>query len=140
MRRARRAFSLVENAVAIGLTGFSLVAMLGLVPVGLSGVKQTAGQQARAEMLRQLQVEVRRMPLSLLPTAGTPGAELFFDAQGGRLIGDEGAVYTAWMEAGTSNGGVLVVRLMARHGENDPELLMPLHLVDRRGALTAAAP
>ncbi|HEY8966575.1 MAG TPA: hypothetical protein VIM58_09035 [Candidatus Methylacidiphilales bacterium] len=46
-KSGREAFSLLEAAVAIGLTGFCVIAMIGLLPVGLRS-NQSSIQQASA--------------------------------------------------------------------------------------------
>ena len=54
-----RAFSLVEVVLALGLVSFCLVAVLGLLPVGLKSVKNANEQAGAADVLNAIAEGVR---------------------------------------------------------------------------------
>lgn len=89
------AFSLVELVIALGIASFCLVAMLGLVPMGLKSAKNTTDQTGAAMLLSSVALDLRNVtPGSnispvygiTLPAAGTPGASasnaFFFNEDG----------------------------------------------------------
>lgn len=51
MKKTARAFSLVELALALAIVAFALLAVLGLLPVGLQSVKNAAEQAAAANVM-----------------------------------------------------------------------------------------
>jgi type II secretory pathway pseudopilin PulG len=57
--RRRSAFSLVEVVIALGLVSFCLLAIVGLLPVGLKAVKNSREESAAANALNQLAEAVR---------------------------------------------------------------------------------
>lgn len=86
MKRAARAFSLVEVILAIGIASFCLLAILGFFSVAFQ-----AGQQARDTMVvaggsAGLMNEIRGRT-NYFPT------NVFFDIQGQRLATSNGAYY-----------------------------------------------
>ena len=52
MKRARAGFSLAEIVVALGVTSFALLAILGLFPIGLQS-ERASGQETRANHLAE---------------------------------------------------------------------------------------
>jgi type II secretory pathway pseudopilin PulG len=64
--QARRAFSLAEVALAIGVAGIALVAVMGMLPVGLkvqqTSVNQTTANEIMAAILNDLRADVRLPP------------------------------------------------------------------------------
>ena len=55
----RRAFSLVEVVLAIGIVSFALVAVIGLMPVGLRSVKNANEQAGAADALNAIADSLR---------------------------------------------------------------------------------
>ncbi len=56
---SRRAFSLVEVVLALGLVSFSMLAVVGLLPVGLRSVKNAGEESAAANALQLLGAAIR---------------------------------------------------------------------------------
>jgi len=52
-------FSLIEIAVAIGIISFSLVSLVGLLPVGLNSIKTAQEQAGGANCLAQIATTIR---------------------------------------------------------------------------------
>jgi hypothetical protein len=74
-RRARNprraslgAFSLVELALALGVASFCLLAILGLLPVGLTNNQASIGQTAAASFTRSIISDLRLTPVALPAT------------------------------------------------------------------------
>ncbi len=68
---ARSAFSLVEITLALGIASFSLVSVLGLLPIGLSNARSATNQTAAMNLVTDLAADVRATP------AGTPQSPRF---------------------------------------------------------------
>lgn len=67
-----RAFSLVEVTLALGVSSFCLVALLGLVPVGLKTNQFTREQAAALNVARGLLTDLQNVPASPASPAGLP--------------------------------------------------------------------
>lgn len=59
MKKNLRAFSLVEVTLAIGIVSFALLAVMGLLPVGLQSVKNASEQAGAASVLNSLSDAIR---------------------------------------------------------------------------------
>lgn len=57
--KSRLAFSLIEVTVALGIASFALLAVAGLLPVGLNSVKSSREEAAAAKCLEQISIAVR---------------------------------------------------------------------------------
>jgi uncharacterized protein (TIGR02598 family) len=64
--QARRAFSLAEVALALGVAAFACVAVMGMLPAGLkvqqASVNQTTANEIMAAILNDLRADVRLPP------------------------------------------------------------------------------
>lgn len=60
----RRAFSLVEVVLALGLVSFCLVAIIGMLPVGLQSVKNAKEESAAANALNQIAAGIRNATIT----------------------------------------------------------------------------
>lgn len=56
------AFSLIEVTIALGLSVFALTAIMGVLPVGLRSVQDSAQQQGISNISRQLRAELQQIP------------------------------------------------------------------------------
>jgi Tfp pilus assembly protein PilV len=65
------AFSLVEVAVAIAITSFCLIALLGLLPVGLKSSQASIEQTAANGIISELTADLRATPPTVPPGAAT---------------------------------------------------------------------
>jgi uncharacterized protein (TIGR02598 family) len=74
----RRAFSLVEVVLAIGIVAFAITAMMGLLTVAMQSDKSSSSDTALAAMSRQVFNTLRALPYASLPT----GTNYYFNAEG----------------------------------------------------------
>lgn len=83
-------FTLVEVTVALGLTIFAVMAVVGLLPVGLGGLRQAAEDTVKAQIIKELDARLSMADSSALfaqaPGASTP-VEAWFDNDGQLLAG-----------------------------------------------------
>jgi len=61
-RKSRSAFSLVEVTLAVGVAGFCMLAIVGLLQTGLTSEKVTAGQTAAAGILSAVYSDLAATP------------------------------------------------------------------------------
>ena len=67
MRRARvAAFSLIEVTMAVGIMGFAFVAILGMVPLGLSNFRDIKNIAVTSQISQQIVAEVQTAPFTQL--------------------------------------------------------------------------
>lgn len=81
MRDRERGFSLIEVVMAIGIISFSMVAVMGLIPVGLTTMQQATDDNMVAQIAKQVSGEVLLTPFSQLRTKYSP-TNFYFDDQG----------------------------------------------------------
>jgi uncharacterized protein (TIGR02598 family) len=82
------AFSLVEIVIAIGIASFSLISMLGLLPVGLSNTHTATTQTGAMNLMTALSADIRTatsgsssIRFGINPTK-TSAQTLYFDESG----------------------------------------------------------
>lgn len=70
--RSRGAFSLIEVTIALGVVGFALVAIFGLIPVGINtsraGIEQTGANDVLAAVVTDIRSTPRTSPAGLTGT------------------------------------------------------------------------
>jgi uncharacterized protein (TIGR02598 family) len=91
-RPGRRAFSLIEICIALGIVAFAFVALLGLLPVGLGNFSQAMNTQTSTEIYQRLAAELQETEFdNLIKIANTQKASdntyfymkyRYFDAEG----------------------------------------------------------
>lgn len=64
MLRGKKAFSLVEITIALGLVAFSMTVILGMLPIGLQSVRESVSQQGISNIVRQIRGELSQIPFS----------------------------------------------------------------------------
>ncbi len=64
--RRQRAFSLIEVALALGVIGVALVALLGMMPIGLATFRDSMHATLQADVLRQLTARFQETPFDRL--------------------------------------------------------------------------
>ncbi|MBN8712122.1 MAG: hypothetical protein BGO12_23075 [Verrucomicrobia bacterium 61-8] len=78
-------FTLVEVTLALGLTIFAVMTVVGLLPVGLGGLRQAADDTVRAQIIKELDARLCMADSSALfaqsPSASAP-VESWFDSDG----------------------------------------------------------
>jgi uncharacterized protein (TIGR02598 family) len=91
----RRGFSLVEIVLAMGVISFAVVAILGLISLGINSAKGSLDESLVAAMSRQVVANLRQQQFSgnplfaTIPTAGpaTTIQTAYFDTNGTLLTG-----------------------------------------------------
>ena len=98
--KRQAAFSLVEVVMALGIAAFCLVALLGLMPVGLKTVRDARGDALRAEVLKAMGNIAQQTDYSLL--GNLAGKKYYFDING-LLVNSTSAdaIYEAVLSTGT---------------------------------------
>jgi uncharacterized protein (TIGR02598 family) len=92
-----RGFTLVEITLAIGIVAFGFVAILGLLPTGMSLFRRAMDCSIGAQIAQRVINDAQQTDFSVLIDGGS--AEIFtktvryFNDQGRELSGPEGAVY-----------------------------------------------
>lgn len=95
-RRFRRclAFSLVEVTLAVAVTATVAMTLLGLLPAGLDGMRQSANNAAHARILQTLAGQAQMTAWQEITSAGYASRTYAFDYQGGELETTESAEVT----------------------------------------------
>lgn len=96
-----RAFSLVEVTLAIGIVSFSLLAILGLMPVGLTTMRQAMDSTIETQIVRQISAEMLLTPFSQLGDAVNKPPRCFDDE--GQLQSAETANTRYWATLSLAN-------------------------------------
>lgn len=63
------AFSLVEVALALGVAAFALVAIIGLIPIGLNSNQASSEETAAAGLAAGIVADLQMTPVEIPPTA-----------------------------------------------------------------------
>jgi uncharacterized protein (TIGR02598 family) len=85
---SRCGFSLVEVSIALGIVSIALLSVLGLMPVGLSTMRQAMDQTTEAQILRRISGEAALVPFDRLDLFASAGP--YFFAQDGTLQDQQG--------------------------------------------------
>lgn len=67
--RAQSGFSLIEVAIALGVAAFALVALVGLIPIGLNSNQASIEQMAAATLAASVVADLRAAPVEIPPVA-----------------------------------------------------------------------
>ena len=96
------AFSLVEVVMAIGITSFSMLVILGLLPVGLNAVQRTTVQVGETEIARQVRADLEQLPLTGTTDSiqALNGTTYYYSQQGTKLPSAAGAYFGATFAVG----------------------------------------
>ena len=62
-------FSLIEVALALGVAAFALVAIIGLIPIGLNSNQTSSEQTAAAGLAAGIVADLRATPVTIPPVA-----------------------------------------------------------------------
>ncbi|MDR1191321.1 MAG: Verru_Chthon cassette protein B [Verrucomicrobiales bacterium] len=79
-RKHNRAFSLVEMAIAMGIVGFAMVALLGLLPAGLRVARDTMDLTVRSQIVQLISNDLQLTDYDKL--GDWSEQELYFNLQG----------------------------------------------------------
>jgi len=72
---------LVEVALSIGIVSFALLALLGVIPVGLSSLRESMDSTVESHIIRQIGAEALLTPYTQLETQ-LSGAIFYYDDEG----------------------------------------------------------
>ena len=102
-RRIRRAFSLVEVVIALGLISFVLVGLLGLMLAGLGVMRDASDESSSVMIAKKLVAEIGQNSLDDILSSTFP--ERWFDAEGQEVTAtDPFVVYVATASAEPNSG------------------------------------
>src|SRR5438094_520277 len=87
VQRSRAAFSLVEVTFALGIAAFCLIAVFGMMPVGVQTNRNASSQTAATNIMAAVVADLRAIPTNTATSvqfAITFGTckKLYFDSQG----------------------------------------------------------
>jgi uncharacterized protein (TIGR02598 family) len=101
-------FTLVEVTLALGVASFCLLAVFGLMPVGISSNRASVEQTAAASLARAIVADLRTTPIAAasspqyaipFPSASAP---LYFAEDGTKQTGHASARYLATITINTA--------------------------------------
>ncbi len=95
IHRSSKGFSLVEVTLSLGLVSFALVAMLGLLPTGLTTLRASMSQTVEAQILQSI---ASRAVISSFTNISAN--TLYFDDEGLPVTSAGAAYYTASLAPG----------------------------------------
>lgn len=87
-RSRHRAFSLVEVTMAIGLVTFTMMVILGILPIGLQTVHDSAVQQTLSKLSEQIRADLQHVPFNATSAApdygldAMKGVNYFYNREG----------------------------------------------------------
>jgi uncharacterized protein (TIGR02598 family) len=87
-----RAFSLIEIAIALGIVAFALIPVLGVMPIGLTTLRDTVDTQVTAQIAQTIVNQAEQADYNSLASTTTP---YYFDEQGDLLNNSTNALYSA---------------------------------------------
>lgn len=81
LTQRRRAFSLVEVTLALGISSFALLTILGLMPTGLQTMRQAMDSTVESQIVREIRAKVQQTSFASLSSSFTD-REFFFSEAG----------------------------------------------------------
>jgi uncharacterized protein (TIGR02598 family) len=118
---ARCAFSLVESVIALGILSFALVALLGLLPTGLTQFKTSKTETVNIEILKFIDTQVQQTEFANL--ASTLNAARFTFNEEGFLVPENSDARLYAAETRVTVGGVTLPAASAVGANWAPESL-----------------
>lgn len=89
----KRAFSLIEVAMALGIVAFAFTALLGMLPVGLGLFRNATDTSVATRIVQKVSGDLQQADFETITSAD--GQILHFDEQGTILSSASGAIYWA---------------------------------------------
>lgn len=90
-------FSLVEVVLALGIVAISVVAVLGLMPVGLNAFQEANRSNIEAEIVAQIARNLEASSFTRLQTEFATPQTYYYDSEGRELFESGGAPPADWM-------------------------------------------
>lgn len=87
-------FTLVEVTIALGLVSFSLVGLMGMLPVGLSNFREAMEIQTQTRIAQQIAAELQLTPFQTISDGTFQTAFPRFYNDEGASVGAAESVYT----------------------------------------------
>lgn len=88
----RAAFSLVEVTLALGVAGFALISVFGLLPLGMTTFRQAIDASVGSQIAQRVINDALQTDYALL-TQATPISYRYFDDQGNEVSSASTAIY-----------------------------------------------
>ena len=97
IKNLRKAFTLVETTIAMGIVAFAMVPILGLVPMGLSTFRNAISCTAEAQIVQALSNEILLTDYKLVATKYNSEQLSYYSDEGEVLASasDPAKIYTA---------------------------------------------
>ena len=97
IKKLRKAFTLVETTIAMGIVAFAMVPILGLVPMGLSTFRNAISCTAEAQIVQALSNEILLTDYDLVATKYASEKLSYYSDEGELLLSssDPSVIYTA---------------------------------------------
>lgn len=87
-KRSLKGFSLIEVTLSVGIAAFGVLSVVGLLPVGLSTLRDSTKQMLEAEILKGVAAE-----WAVGNTSNTIDSTSWFDAEGQQVQSEDGAYF-----------------------------------------------
>jgi len=107
----QKAFSLIEVVIAIAIVSFSLVAIIGMLPVGLKSMQDSQNEQAEGTIANQLRGELEQISFHSSDVGSIqslPSTNYFYTSEGLRINGTEGTNVSPYYKASFVTGDAAV--------------------------------
>jgi uncharacterized protein (TIGR02598 family) len=106
--RRARAFSLVEVVLALGVSSFVLLTLVGTLPAGVKSVQNSMSESAQASITQQLRAELQQISFSTNSTAAYNISNLandtnYYSNDGTAMTNSTGAYYQATFLVNTAS-------------------------------------
>lgn len=95
-KRGWRGFSLVEVVLALGIVAVSVVAVLGLMPIGMGAFQEANRSNIEAEIVAQLAREIESASFAQLQADFATPQTYYYDFEGRQLFAPGGGEPTDW--------------------------------------------
>ncbi len=95
---SRQAFSLVEVVIAMGVTSFAVLALIGTLPTGIKSVQDSSNETARANILQEIRAELQEVSFGTNSSnniTSLPSQTNYYNNDGDILPNSTGAYYVA---------------------------------------------
>jgi uncharacterized protein (TIGR02598 family) len=95
---SRQAFSLVEVVIALGVTSFAVLALIGTLPVGIKSVQDSSNESARANITQEIRAELQQVSFGTTAShsiSGLSSQTNYYNNEGDILTSNANAYYMA---------------------------------------------
>jgi uncharacterized protein (TIGR02598 family) len=113
-RKSRKAFTLIEVTLALGVASFCLITVFGLIPIGLTTNQNASEQTAAAGIASAISADLHSNPVvtgstsrfqMMIPPAGSGTTETLYFSQDGAATEPAGATTAVNASAVASGAG-----------------------------------